>query len=67
MGFNVEKCKLMGLAHRNECLEHTINGTHLKRMREESDLRVITVYTLAKCDLFRGGGGDCSVFCASNK
>jgi len=38
MGFNVEKCKVMGLGHRNECLDHAINGTHLTRVREECDL-----------------------------
>jgi len=39
--FNVEKCKVMGLGHRNECLDHALNGTHLKRVRDESDLGVI--------------------------
>jgi len=29
MGFNVEKCKVMGLGHRNESLDHALNGTHL--------------------------------------
>jgi len=31
----------MGLGHRNECLDRALNGTHLKRVREESDLGVI--------------------------
>jgi len=37
IGFNVEKCKVMGLGHRNEGLDHALNGIHLKRVRKESD------------------------------
>jgi len=37
MGFSVDKCKVMGLGHRKECLDHALNGKHLKRVREESD------------------------------
>jgi len=31
----------MGLEHRTECLDHALNGTYLKRVREEGDLGVI--------------------------
>jgi len=30
MGFNVEKCKVLGLGHRNEFLDHALNGTPFK-------------------------------------
>jgi len=41
MEFIVEKCKVLGLGHRSECLYHALNGTHFKRVRDESDLGVI--------------------------
>lgn len=41
MGFNVDKCKVMGLGSKNAGMDYTLDGSILERVQEEKDLGIV--------------------------